>query len=274
MKRSAAVLTLVLVIAMTMGVCPVGAAESGDFTREDAIVLFKKAMECIGVLRDWGKYSFDRDPREAFAWFDIIYDDSGNIRACTLLYKNFDVSSSGEKYGLSIVYNKVNPSHKYGSIDKIKAWAESVFTARMANEVVMNNSWNYDLVENLRVDEDGTLWIKDATGRLTSPRYRNYLDFTVDGNRAVLKLEGKKRDNYYDIDNWYEMEIRYVKTSDGWRVAPSEFFTEYYSYITDEDSPETVDGTAARAAVFAAGAVLAAAVPALIMTVKHRREEN
>ncbi len=41
-----------------------------------------------------------------------------------------------------------------------------------------------------------------------------------------------------------------------------------------DGSPETGDGTAARAAVFAAGAVLAAAVPALILTVKRRRKEK
>ncbi len=41
-----------------------------------------------------------------------------------------------------------------------------------------------------------------------------------------------------------------------------------------DGSPETGNGTAARAAVFAVGAVLAAAVPALIMTAKRRRKEK
>ena len=39
-------------------------------------------------------------------------------------------------------------------------------------------------------------------------------------------------------------------------------------------SPDTGDGTAARVALFAAGAVIAAAVPALVLTVKRRREEE
>ncbi len=41
-----------------------------------------------------------------------------------------------------------------------------------------------------------------------------------------------------------------------------------------EGSPSTGDGTASRAAVFTAGAVLAAAIPALILTVKHRKKEE
>ncbi len=41
-----------------------------------------------------------------------------------------------------------------------------------------------------------------------------------------------------------------------------------------EGSPSTGDETASRAAVFTAGVVLAAAVPALILTAKRRREEN
>ncbi len=100
------------------------------------------------------------------------------------------------------------------------------------------------------------------------------------------KLDGWGYSDAYWLD-YYEF-IRYFNNYEPeWedRIACSAHFGAE-EYIVELDrridiyrarvgsSPETGDETVARAAVFAAGAVLAAAVPALILTVKHRRKEK
>ncbi len=271
MKRLASVLTLVLVISMTIGVCPVGAAGAEDFTREDAVTLFEKAMEYCRYMQGDEGFFAGNERNEALVLFHVV-PDTGEIIAP--ISKKFDASTYGEKYNQPREYSMINPNHKYGSWDKIKAWGESIFTARMASEIMMYvvfypNRYEEATLENLRIESDGTLWIDDHVGTGFFG-YRNCSDFSVDGNHAVLKLEGRK--GVYG-DDWYDTEVKFVKTSNGWRVAPSEFFIRHLT-ITSEYSPETGDGTAARAAVFAAGAVLAAAVPALMLASKRRREET
>ncbi len=101
----------------------------------------------------------------------------------------------------------------------------------------------------------------------------------------LAKLDGWGYSDAYWLD-YYEF-IRYLNNSE----ADSEDGIACSANLVEEEiveldrriaiyrarvgnSPETGDGTVARAAVFAAGAVLAAAVPSLILTVKHRRKEK
>ncbi len=126
--------------------------------------------------------------------------------------------------------------------------------------------------------------------------FRDFRNFRIDGDRAVMEVTvptpaagnlflDPETDQpvYYDgINRFFTAEISFIKTEAGWRidecplVSALEHEIPFDTYYKDHpaQAPATGDETAARAAVFAAGAVLAAVVPALILTVKRRRKEK
>ncbi len=253
MKRVALVLTLVSVISMTMGVCSVGSSETEIFTRDDAVALFEKAIECVDILQFGEPYYSDNEETE---YFDYSVYKRG---------RDFD----------GYTYFMVNKNHTYGTLDKTMAWAECIFTQDLASEYVKNNIYHQHIGykgENFLYDDEGNLWKLIYTGLVGLITNYNVLSFRSDGNRAVLTVESRRPLKY--PEELVANTVNFVKTDAGWRVAESGYFNYYLDIAPPDGSPETGDVTAARAAVFNAGALLAAVVPALMLTVKHRRKEE
>lgn len=71
--------------------------------------------------------------------------------------------------------------------------------------------------------------------------------------------------------------IKFVKTQEGWRVSGGDVFDFMRSYPAlnpfNVQSPETGDENGVRAAWLGAGAVLAAAIPAVMLTVSRRKKK-
>ncbi len=256
MKKTSKILLFVMALLLLSNslVQPSVAADNADaFTREDAVALFEKAIECYDILQFAYPYYSDNEETE---YFDYSF------------YKNPKIIN-GEFYCM------VNKNHKYGSLDKTIAWAESLFTQDIANKYVkiVYLPTSDGEKENYLFDSEGNLW-KNIYGWQVGHNTRyNILGFQGDNSRAVLTVESPVKRPFPENDT-VTNTVNFVKTDAGWRVAESGYFNYYLGIAPPDRSPETGDGTVARAAVFAVGAALAAAVPALILTAKRRREEK
>ncbi len=252
MKILIVILTLVLVMSMSIGICPGSAAETENFAREDAIKLFEQARECFNILQDSIPYYTDNEETEYF---------------------DYSVYKRGKDFN-GITYFMVNKNHQYGTLEKTTSWAEDIFVRNLADHYVKNVIFDNRVYENENYlyDKNGYLW-KRIIGRQSGlPLKYNVLSFRCDGNYAVLTVESRKK---FSIPaKMVANTVKFEKTDAGWRVAESGYFNYYLGIAPPDGSPETGDVTVARAAVFAAGAVLAAAVPALILTAKRRRKEK
>ncbi len=141
--------------------------------------------------------------------------------------------------------------------------------------------------------EDQIIWMTGDGGNPFPKPVLYGFDFLTRPEDIMLypldKLEGWGYSDEYWLDyytfidymaDWYYKDQKYGRGLTQVAYAIDILYREELDRRIDiyrsrvEGSPSTGDGTVSRAAVFTAGAVLAAAVPALIMTVKHRREEN
>ncbi len=259
MKKTSKILLFVMALLIFSHVLVQPSFATGSaaaLTREDAVALFDQAIECIHVLQFVTPFFDTLDDTDNTGYFD--YSVYGNGK-----------SFNGEHYFM------VNKNHKYGTLDKTKAWAEGIFTQNLASEYVKKNIYYQSIGysgENFLYDDNGNLWKKIFGGQFGFETKYNVLKFSSDSNHAVLTVESLEK--HMAPRNMVTNTVKFEKTSAGWRVAESGYFNYYLGIAPPDGSPNTGDVTAARAAVFTAGAVLAAAVPALILTVKHRREEE
>ncbi len=257
MKKTSKILLFVmsLLIFSHAFVPPSVAVDSSDaLTHDDAVALFEKAIECYDILQFTEPYSIGTE--DNIGYLDYSVYDNGK-------------SFNGEHYFM------VNKNHKYGTLDKTRAWAESIFVRDLAGKYIKKVycSPGEHEYENYLYDDSGNLWKYIYSWQVGHDTRYNILGFQGDNFRAVLTVESPVKRPFPENDT-VTNTVNFVKTSAGWRVAESGYFNYYLGIAPPDGSPETGDGTAARAAVFAAGAVLVAAVPALIMTVKRRREEE
>ncbi len=256
MKKTSKILLFVmslLIFSHAFDPPSVAVDSTSDFTREDAVALFEKAIECVDILQFGEPYYSDNEETE---YFDYSVYKRG---------RDFD----------GYTYFMVNKNHTYGTLDKTMAWAECIFTQDLASEYVKNNIYHQYIGykgENFLYDDEGNLWKLIYTGLVGLITNYNVLSFRSDGNRAVLTVESRRPLKY--PEELVANTVNFVKTDAGWRVAESGYFNYYLDIAPPDGSPETGDETASRAAVFTAGAVLAAVVPAMMLTVKRRREEN
>ena len=88
----------------------------------------------------------------------------------------------------------------------------------------------------------------------------------------VIDLEDVGRNDYpYDKGLRFDFTVDLVYTDDGWRMSGGDVF----DYIRDYayTSPETGDDNGVRAAWLGTAAVLAAAIPAVMLTVSRRKKK-
>ncbi len=258
MKKTSKILLFVmalLILSNSFAQPSLAADSTDDFTREDSVALFEKALDCFHVLQFVTPFFDTLDCTDNTGYFDYSVYGNGKM-------------FNGEQYFM------VNKNHQYGTLEKNRSWAESIFVRDLADNYIKNIIYPNEVIENKNFlyDENGNLlkWISGRQLGLTT-KY-NILGFRSDGNRAVLTVESWKK---FSIPaKMVANTVKFEKTDAGWRVAESGYFNYYLGIAQPDGSPETGDGTSARVAVFTAGAVLAAAVPALILTVKHRRKEK
>ena len=106
----------------------------------------------------------------------------------------------------------------------------------------------------------------------------------VDGKNAEVKCNANV--GVIDLERRADIIIKYpndkeikmdctvdlVYTDDGWRISGGDIFGYVRNYSAT--SPETGDEKGERSVMFAAGAVVAAAVPAAILTLTRKRRKD
>ena len=87
---------------------------------------------------------------------------------------------------------------------------------------------------------------------------------------AVIKASAPYEGSPDYFDGTYTADLVY--TDDGWRISGGDIFDYIRNYAAT--SPETGDEKGERAVMFAAGAVVAVAVPAAILTLTRKRRKD
>ena len=202
--------------------------------------------------------------------------------------KLFRCDSHGVAYANGKSYYYIDYS-KNSRIDISKARAETAEGLRscLTPELADRLTEDYHVeggpdVELTRQESDGK-WYKLF---LIQPiLFVNRVDsIRVDGKNAEVKCNANV--GVIDLERRADIIIKYpndkeikmdctvdlVYTDDGWRISGGDIFDYIRNYAAT--SPDTGDEKGERAVMFAAGAVVAAAVPAAIVTLARKRRKD
>ena len=220
-------------------------------------------------------------------WMDFyrasfeVYDLNTAVKTYPSVVFGYD--SNGVPYANGKKYYYIN----YGDRDLSACYAtalekyQKVLTPELAQRMVedLHVPGGPD-VELIRRGSDGN-WYRLFLVRPGGVLPSDVKSIHVDGNRAhvdarlrvdVIDLEDVGRNDYpYDKGLRFDFTVDLVYTDDGWRMSGGDVF----DYIRDYayTSPETGDENGVRAARLGAAAVLAAAVPAVMLTVSRRKKK-
>ncbi len=281
--KKALILVLPILLVFPLVSFSVVAAGADPLTADEAYNIFWGALECLSYIQN------NADEHDYYD-FEFIYDDHGGFTIDHSRVVKFTTSTDGKPYkdnapyqhgSKSESYLGVRSDWKYQTTDDWLNYARMHFTEELAQEMTFtwNSRKNYPVpIENFRYDDNGKL-VKyylgyGAQAYPNDPKYFvNYRDYRCAGDTASFTLT---KLHWFTGAAYRDFDVVLKRTESGWRLSECSFIAYSLGDISarGETSPETGDGTAARAAVFTVGAVLAAAVPALILTVKHRRKEK
>lgn len=269
-KRRLLSILLVFVLLAAGTVLSVGAADAETKVDELTETVFKELMLKVS------------DSPGAYILFDL------NTLQTPYPVKLFRCDSHGVAYANGKSYYYIDYSRS-STIDISKARAEAAEELRscLTPELADRLAEDYHVeggpdVELTRQESDGK-WYKLF---LIQPRlFVNRVDsIRVDGKNAEVKCNANV--GVIDLERRADIIIKYpndkgikmdctvdlVYTDDGWRISGGDIFDYIRNYAAT--SPETGDEKGERAVMFAAGAVVAAAVPAAILTLTRKRRKD
>ena len=262
MKKSIFTLSLIVILTMLFALLPV--AES------DIEPLDEKTFKDL----------YDQFWRASVP----LYDVSGNQKMIGIV--GFKCDSKGVPYanGKTFYYFEYNTEHyeKYFggdirnfTLEDYKKCLTPELAARMVEDIHVPGGPDVELVR------------RGANGnwyglRLVCPDVLlrgESIDIKSDGKTASVKFKSTvvaiKESAPYEgpadfFDGTYTADLVY--TDDGWRISGGDIFDYIRNYAAT--SPDTGDEKGERAVMFAAGAVVAAAVPAAIVTLARKRRKD
>ena len=275
MKKMIIAAAMSIVLLFTC-VCVGVKAESVALTYDDALDIFKNARECMSHIQ----HPFDEFQHMYNVVKDMGADGSYTIREDNV--RAFSTSTSGESYSKngqwkkSYNYLDLDPECKYLTVDAWKEYAKQYYVDNIADEMT---SFHHPRekravpIEIFRYDSDGIL-LKYYEGYGTQNdsfnpvTYHDFRDFRCNGEEASLIFT--RTSGVTQLSNDYR--VLFVKTDSGWKIGECSFVA--WALGDSATSPMTGDEKGERAVMFAAGAVVAAAVPAAILTLTRKRRKD
>lgn len=261
---------LVFVLLAAGTVLSVGAADAETKVDELTETVFKELM-----LKVFNSPS-------AFTLFHL------NTSQVPYPVKLFRCDSHGVAYANGKSYYYIDYSRSSTiDISKVRAEAAEELRSCLTPELADRLTEDYHVeggpdVELTRQESDGK-WYKLF---LIQPiLFVSRVDsIRVDGKNAEVKCNANV--GVIDLERRADIIIKYpndkeikmdctvdlVYTDDGWRISGGDIFDYVRNYAAT--SPETGDEKGERAVMFAAGAVVAAAVPAAILTLTRKRRKD
>ncbi len=298
MKKIITVLLLITLIVSNLlfGV----SADNSSFSQLDAEKLITDAIDKYSLIQygHIGKY-VESDNIPGIGYPYIMYDSENN----SLIY---EYSSKGEKYdnNYRTDFFLVNDP-RFDSMEKCYAFLESAFTDELAKSLIDYND-KYG-VEIFRPSDGGKIKkgssvdeYKDTpSGRIVTStvvrdpvhmrtRIESIGKIQVNGDTATLQVvcgyiqfkqyvENPEKYYYYErndaeIISYYNMDIQFQNTSNGWRISGGSFI-DHISYKTDPNPENAIKNPSTGSPTSIYLALAGAAILCALPVVKRKRRE-
>jgi len=266
------ILSLIIAVLLTIGLCTISAFASEDtLTKDEAILLVQDAYRMMrlgqhGILHN--------DLTIITSIYDIFYHGEEVIF--------IDTSASGEKYYEPERYRKAIPFsgsdlyEEFNSLNKIRNKISAVFTESMTDRMLKVKEDNPNCTElfyidSYREDENSELLISQEVGEPMQYPYLLYAynHFEASKNTAKMIITLKRKTHVVVEPTTYPKEtVEFTKTADGWRVSGG---TAFEVMLGDrEPNPNTGDPSAIAIPALAVSALVSLAVPVGIMRRRRR----
>ena len=231
------------------------------------------------ILKDlWSDFSSD-----SYSLYDV--NTGQNYHPLVI----FDSDSNGVPYADGKSFYYINYGKGFGDEYFIGAYQKTyeLFKKCMTPELAERMTKNFQVpggpdVEFIRRDSDGNWY------RLFLIRPFGFIHEVKSIESDGAKAQAKFRTDIIIIDLNYrdrgfnepmalhvttDCTVDLVYTADGWRMSGGDIFDYICDYAASSPSPETGDDNGVRAAWLGAAAVLAAAIPAVMLTVSRRKKK-
>lgn len=290
------IIAFIIIAAITLSCfmsINVGAAD--DFGKAEAEALLIEAYQRFILMQDGITYA-----DVPFLKEDYVGAQGPDIPREHMVDIEYITSSRGEIYLPSYSFGEVfHPvtDPRFDTMEKCYAYASEVFTEDWARIIVDYNRNDgtgkleafrpatpegmLDAFERPSPDDNITLgeseYWKDL--KVVAPygyndsdlTYRLYSigDFSRNGDTATLKVVMRRLEHYVAY-HFYDQEVTFKKTADGWRVSGGSFFEGMMFRGWKTKNPLTSDETPVTVAILGTVAVISLAIPVAFYKKKQR----
>ncbi len=243
------------IILMAIAISPLSvicfANESADLSFDDAVSLVREACLFFQYLQ------LEADPRPPYE--DIITLDIPG-------YGRIDYAPLPDNNGV------------YTTAEECRECAGKYFVPELVDYITVTCLWWGNIP--LFYEKDGVTYrpLNCIQWSDWIQALKDFRNFRVEGDTAFMDATMPHMFVSWKPEMDAAVEIRFIKTEDGWRLGESSLTdlmtlkVSHYDYYIDHPAPATGDSSATVTATFAVLAVVSAVIPAVIML--RRIKEN